>query len=234
MDNVPVTNQVPTEAAAPIERMLTQSTVNELIGNAKREAAEKAATRAVDDYKRKLAEDQQYATQSNTAHLPRGLSEEDVKRLAGAELTQKMSEMERQFEEKKQLEMAERIVNTYRDKIAVGQEKYQDFEAVTSRVNMADFSNVVHLIADHVDNGADVLYHLAQHPGKLDELDRLCERKSQYAVSEMKRLSDSIKANEQAAQVRTSKAPLSQQRHSNTGTESGSLSIADYKKLYRG
>jgi hypothetical protein len=231
MDNAPVTSQAPEVEAAPQERMLSQSTVNELIGTAKREAAEKAAARAVEEYKRQQADTQAPAQSYNSQ---RALSEDDVKRLTGEELNRQKSEWERQTQERMQAEAAERIVKTYNDKIASGKDKYQDFETVTNNINMAYYPNVVQLLAEHVDNASDILYNLAQRRGKLDELDRLFERNAHDAVYEIKRLSESIKANEASNQVKTSRQPLSQQRPSNTGTDSGPLSIADYKRLYRG
>lgn len=234
MDNAPVLNQEPVEPpiSQNTERMLSQSTVNELIGNAKREAAEKAATRAVEEYKRQQGQQQQQANYAAPQYS--GLSEADVKRLTGEELNRQKSEWERQSTERQQAEAAERIVRNYNDKIAAGRDKYQDFEAVTNNINMAYYPNVVQLLAEHVDNASDILYNLAQRRGKLDELDRLFERNANDAVYEIKRLSDSLKANESVNQVKTSRQPLSQQRPSNTGTDSGPLSIADYKKLYKG
>lgn len=231
MDNAPVT-QAQETAPLAAERMLPQSTVNELIGNAKREAAEKAAARAVEEYKRQQVADT--SSQQQNYGTPRYLSEDDVKRVTSEELNRQKSEWEKQTQERIQTEAAERIVRSYTEKIATGRDKYQDFDAVTQTINMAYYPNVVQLLAEHVDNASDILYNLAQRRGKLDELDRLFDRNAQDAVYEIKRLSDSIKANESTNAHKQSKQPLSQQKPSNTGTDSGPLSIADYKRMYRG
>lgn len=236
MDNLTLENapdaQALIEPSQPItERMLSQSTVNELIGNAKREAAEKAAIRAVDEYKKQHAE---HMSTQPAYNSQRTLSEDDVKRLTSEELNRQKSEWEKQSQERLQTEAAERIVKSYTEKIAAGRDKYQDFEAVTNTINMAYYPNVVQLLAEHVDNSADVLYNLSQRRGKLDELDRLFERNAHDAVYEIRRLSESIKANESSNQMKNSRQPLSQQKSSNTGTDSGALSIADYKKMYKG
>lgn len=225
MDNAPVISQEPVVEAVQ-ERMLPQSTVNELIGNAKREAAEKAAARAVEDYKRSL---QPASPQPTT-----GFNDEYFERKTLDILEKQKSEWERQQQEKIQTDYADRIVTAYKEKIAAGRDKYQDFEAVTGNVNMAYYPNVVQLLAEHVDNAPDILYNLAQRRGKLDEIDRLCERNPQDAIYELKRLSDSIKANESTNQIKSPKTPLSQQRPSNSGTDSGALTIADYKRMFRG
>lgn len=232
MDNAPAT-QAQDATPPATERMLSQSTVNELIGNAKREAAEKAAARAVEDYKRQHMADTSHQ-QQQAYGTPKHLSEDDVKRVTSEELNRQKSEWERQTQERMQTEAAERIVRSYTDKIATGRDKYQDFDAVTQNINMAYYPNVVQLLAEHVDNASDILYNLAQRRGKLDELDRLFDRNAHDAVYEIKRLSESIKANESSSSHKQSKQPLSQQKPSNTGTDSGPLSIADYKRMYKG
>jgi hypothetical protein len=231
MDNTATDmNQGTVEAAVQDERMLPQSKVNELIGQRVKEASEKAAARAVEEY-RKQAEAQQSQTYNNTQ---RYFSEEDIERKANEVLTKRISEFERQTQENNQMAEANRIVDAYKQKIAAGASKYQDFGEVTGAVDMRDFPNFVALLADHADNAADILYDLSKRPSKMDEIERLCERSPKYAISEMKRLSESIKANEAANQQKQSRAPLTQQRPSNTGTDSGPLSIADYKRMYRG
>jgi hypothetical protein len=232
MENTTESNQSPAEAVTQSERMLPQSTVNELIGNAKREAAEKAATRAVEDYKR---QQQQPTSQSQSTTSQSGLSAEEVRRLASEEINRIKSDYEKESQEKAHADAAQRIVSSYNDKIAAGKDKYQDFEDVTKTLDMRYYPNVVQLLAEYVDNASDILYNLAQRRTKLNELETTCERNPQDAIYEIKRLSDSIKANEATSQLKNSKAPLTQQRPSNTGTDSGNtLSVRDYKKMYKG
>jgi hypothetical protein len=233
MDNtVSDTNQQPAESLTQLqnEKMIPQSQLNEIVGNAKREAAEKAAARAVEDYKR-----QQTASQNvSQSHPEAQMSEDYFKRKTLEILDEQKSEWEKQQAEKYQVEYAQRVVDAYKNKIAAGKDKYQDFDSVVNDVDMREFTNVVQLLAEHVDNSADVLYHLAQRPADLDKFDEMYARRPQYAIKEMKRLSESIKANEAANQVKIPNAPLSQQRPSNTGTDSGALSLRDLKAKYKG
>ncbi len=116
-----------------------------------------------------------------------------------------------------------------------GKDKFEDFESVTSNVAMQYYPNVVQLLAEHVDNTADVLYHLAKNRDKLYRLESLSGHNQTDAVYEMKRLAESIKANDEALKTSNPNAPLSQQRPSNTGTDSGAtLSMTDLKRKYRG
>jgi len=101
-------------------------------------------------------------------------------------------------------------------------------------VDMRYYPNVVQLLAEYVDNSHDVLYDLAKNRSKLYQLESTCQHNPQDAIYEIKRLSDSIKANETHSTMSNARTPLSQQRPSNTGTDSGNtLSMRDLKMKYR-
>lgn len=232
MDNASEMNQTPVEPMIQSnEKMVPQSQVNEIVGNAKREAAE----RAVEAYKRQQT---QFApAQASHAHetnSPRGVSEDDIKRVTGDEIKRHFSQIEQEAQERANVDAANRIVGMFRDKIVAGKDKFEDFESVTGNVAMQYYPNVVQLLAEHVDNTADVLYHLAKNRDKLYRLEALSGHNSTDAVYEIKRLSESIKANEDGSRTKNPNAPLSQQRPSNTSTDSGgSLSMSDLKRKYR-
>ena len=209
----------------PIERSFKQSELNEIAGRIRSEA--------VESYKRQQA---QIVQQSQSAPISQqhSLSEEDVKRVTGEELHRQREEWERENLRRQHAEAADRIVRAYNEKIGSGKNRYQDFDKVVSNVEMSDFTNVVQILADHIDNAADVLYDLAQRPSKMHDIDDLWNKDPKYAIYEMRRLSDSIKANEQSSKVKTSNLPLSQQRPSNTGMDSGALSMSDLRRKYKG
>jgi len=229
MDNTSELSQTPVETAQQTqERLFKQAELNEIVGRAKHDA--------VESYKR---QQQQQASQAPQYQAPqsnfKALSEDDVKRLTGEELNRYREEWTRESQERANAQAAERIVNSYKEKISAGKDKYEDFEAVTNNVDMRYYPNVVQLLAEYVDNSHDVLYDLAKHRIKLGQIEDLCSRNPQDAIYEIKRLSDSIKANEQHSNMSNAKAPLSQQRPSNTGTDSGNtLSMRDLKAKYRG
>jgi len=233
MDNSSDMSQ--THAEAPIqatEKMLSQSQVNEIVGNAKREAAAKA----VDAFKSQQT--QPYAQSPNAQQQfnePNSYREDDIKRLAGDEIKRHFTKLEQDAQERANVDAANRVVGMFKEKITAGRDKFEDFENVTSNVAMQYYPNVVQLLAEHVDNTAEVLYHLAQNRDKLYRLEALSSHNPSDGIYEVKRLAESIRANEQAVGQRDAKAPLSQQRPSNTGTESGgALSMADLKRKYRG
>lgn len=223
-------NQAPAEAVAQkqSERVFTQSELNDIVGRAKHEA--------VESHKR---QNTQQVTQPPTyaqanATSSRQLSEDDVKRLTTEELGRQREEWERQSLERQHAQQAERIVTNYKEKIAAGRDKYEDFEKVTSSVDMRHYPNVVQLLADHVDNASDILYDLAKNRTKLYQLESTCTHNPDDAIYEINRLSSSLKTNDDASRIKTSNQPLSQQRPSNTGTDSGgALSMSDLKRKYR-
>lgn len=226
--------QVPVELVQQqAERMLSQSQVNEIVGNAKREAAEKA----VESFKRQQAQAMPtQAPQQNYDPSPRGVSsEDDIKRVAGDEIKRHLSKLEQDAQERANVDAANRIVAMFKDKIDAGKGKFEDFESVAGNVAMQYYPNVVQLLAEHVDNTADVLYHLAKNRDKLYRLESLSSHNASDAIFEMKRLAESIKLNNESSGLKQANSPLSQQRPSNTGTDSNtSLSISDFKRKYRG
>jgi hypothetical protein len=235
MDNTSDVNQTQAGSSPQItEKMIPQSHVNEIVGNAKREAAE----RAVEAYKRQESQSSAQHQQASQQHIPNplaGISEDDIKKVAGSEIKKHLGQLQQDAQERANVEAANRIVGIFKDKIVAGKDRYDDFESVTGNVAMQYYPNVVHLLAEHVDNSADVLYHLARNRDKLYRLEALSSHNSADAVYEIKRLADSIRQNDQTSQTRQANSPLSQQRPSNTGTDSGTtLSMSDLKRKYRG
>lgn len=220
-------NQSPAEQPTQLnERVFKQSELNEIVGRAKHEA--------VESFKRQQTQQAPQHAPIEPPHSQKSLSEDDVKRLTTEELNRQREEWERLSLERQQAETAKRIVSSYQEKIAAGKDKYQDFEAVTNNVDMRYYPNVVQLLAEHVDNAADVFYDLARNRTKLHQIESVCQHNPQDAIYEIQRLSTSIKANEDISRVKSSNSPLSQQRPSNTGTDSGgALSMKDLKNKYR-
>ena len=229
MDNVSDTTQAQVQETAQQaqERLFKQSELNEIVGRAKHDAVESFKRQQQTQYA-------QQAPQSNQAQSSKSLSEDDVKRLTSEELARQRDQWTREAQEKADAEIAQRIVSSYKEKIAPGKEKYEDFEAVTNNVDMRYYPNVVQLLAEYVDNSHDVIYELAKNRTKLYQLESSCAHNPQDAIYEIKRLSDSIKANESSSQMKHANSPLSQQRPSNTGTDSGgTLSMKDLKRKYK-
>lgn len=217
-------------AVTAAERMFAQSQVDKIVGAAKHEA--------IEAYKRTQSQPtQQYQsndTHSNYRNDNRGLTEEDARRIADEALNSNLSKMQQAADNHANTEAANRIVSSYKNKIAAGQEKYEDFANVTNKVNMGKYPNVVRMLAENVDNASEVLYHLAQNRTKLRDLEYTYEHNDEDGIYDMMRLAESIKANNQSANSRQANQPLSQQRSSSAGSDSKALSMKDLKRKYTG
>ena len=221
------------EPSTPSEKMLRQSEVNDIVGRAKQDAA----SRAVEQYKRSQESQQpNYQQQQNQSpQQHQGMSEERYRQVA-AEEAQRIRDQERaEWQTKTESENAQRIVKNFYDKIEAGREKYEDFDKVTGNIDLQRFPNTVHMLAEMVDNPHDVLYELSKNRAKMAQIELTAREFPQEAVHDLRRLAESIKNNEAATNRRTPNAPLSQQRPSNVGTDSGrnAMSMRDLKAKYR-
>ena len=229
--SAPVSNAPVADTSAPSEKMLRQSEVNDIVGRAKQDAA----SRAVEQYKRSQESQQPNYQQSQTQQPYQGMSEERYRQVA-AEEAQKLRDQERQeWQTRTETEQAQKIVKNFWDKIEAGREKYEDFDKVTGSIELQRFPNTVHMLAEMVENPHDVLYELSKNRAKLAQIELTAREFPQEAVHDLRRLAESIKSNEAATSRRTPNAPLSQQRPSNVGTDSGSnaLSMRDLKSKYK-
>lgn len=216
------------------ERSFRQSEVNEIVKRAKNDA--------VETYKRLHAEQPQYAQQKYGDGSSPSITRLDANATFNEETYRKIAleEAKRHFEEVKQdalqqsqNESAKRTVQNFFAKTVKGREKYQDFDQVTGDVDLSRFPNVVQLLGEYIENSDDVFYELGKDRIKLANLESLAERSPNDAISHAKRLSQSIRDNQSASKMRLPNQPLSQLKPSTTGTESGALSVGDYRKKYK-
>lgn len=216
--------------STPTERVFRQSEVNELIKKVKHEEGLKR--------ERLYAEQPQYAEQKygqqQSTQQSHSLPESDIRRLAAEEAQRLRDQWIADAQSKSEQDNAQRIVKNFWDKISTGKDKYEDFDKVTGDIEYARFPNVVQLLAEHLDNSADVLYELGRDRLKMAQLEQLSYMSPKDAIVQAKRLADSIKQNETAGRMKAPNPPLSQQRPSNVGTEAGTvLSMRDLKAKYK-
>lgn len=233
------------------ERTFSQSEVNDLVGRARHEAVER--------HRRETAmsshQQPQYPQQGQIpAYQPQyqppapvqqpqynGMSEQEFRRIAAEEAqrsrTEQVEETRRQGEEQN----AQRIANEFFTKVAAGEGGVQAFDKLVSDSGVDLRTIPFHVqLANMVDNTRDVMVELLKSPAKIGQLQGLIDidlragRQPRLALAEMKKLSDSIKSNGQAANFKAPNEPLSQMRPSNAGTgNQGALSASDYRRKYR-
>lgn len=224
-------------AQTPDERIFKQTDVNEIVKRAK--------YGAVEDYKRLQSEQPNYAaqkygdsqaqpSQQNYQTQPATPHEGEIRRLAAEEAQRLRDTWVQEARNKSEAEYAQKTVQNFWNKITPGREKYNDFDKVTGDIEYARFPNVVQLLADHIDNSHDVLYELGKDRIKMGNLEQLANMSPKDAIIQAQRLSQSLKDNEAASKVKLPNEPLSQMRPSNTGTDSGAMSVSDFRKKYKG
>lgn len=216
------------ETQTPAEKTFTQNEVNEIVGRTRHEATERVK-RQVENQQKAPDESKPYQAMNSG-----DVGEDRYRKIAAEEAQRLRDQWISDAQVKSETDHAQKIVQNFWDKVSPGKTKYEDFEKVTGDIEYARFPNVVQLLAEHLDNSADVLYELGKNRMKMAQLEQLSYMSPKDAIVEAKRLSESIKANESTTKVRTPNSPLSQQRSSGTGVDSGGvLSVSDYRKKYR-
>jgi uncharacterized protein with von Willebrand factor type A (vWA) domain len=227
--NPGVTQNVSTETQTPSERTFRQSEVNDIV--------KKAKYGAIEDYKRQWNEQPQYAAQKygerDVQQPAAQVSQDEIRKLAAEEAQRLRDQWLQEAQSKAEAEHAQKTVQNFWNKLAPGKEKYSDFDKVLANVNLSKFPNVVQLLAEYVDNSADLMHYLGNDPIKMNELESLAQRSPEGAVFAARKLSQSLKDNESSAKVKVPNEPLSQLRPSNTGTDNGVMSIRDLRQKYR-
>jgi hypothetical protein len=212
------------------ERSFRQSEVNEIVKRAKNDA--------VETYRRLNAEQPQYAQQKYGDYTPsqtvnNTFNEDSYRKIAAEEAKRHLEEVRQDALRQSQDEQAKRTVQNFFAKTGKGREKYQDFDQVTGDVDLGRFPNVVQLLSEFVENSDDVFYELGKDRIKLANLEQLANLSPNDAIVQARRLSQSIKDNQASQKVRFPNEPLSQMRPSNTGTDTGAMSVGDYRKKYK-
>lgn len=220
----------PTENTTPTERTFRQTEVNDLVKRVKHEAVEDY--RRLQDKQPQYAE-QKYGSQQQENRTQNAMPETEVRRMAAEEAQRLRDEWVNDAQSRSEQDNAQRIVKSFWDKISTGKDKYEDFDKITGDIEYARFPNVVQLLAEHMDNADDMLYELGKDRFKMSQLEQLSQMSPKDAMVQAKRLSDSIRNNAQARNVRTPNSPLSQQRPSNVGTDGGAMTMANLKAKYR-
>lgn len=236
--STPAISSQPNQAATE-ERRFNQSDVDSIVKRVKHEA--------VESYRRQQTEQPQYLQQkygetaiSNTSSYgqqngnPAQFDDTRYRKIAAEEAQRLRDQWLQDAQTKTQEEYAQRTVNNFFTKINAGKEKYQDFDKVTDGIEYGNFPNVVQLLAEYVDNSSGVLYELGKDRIKMANLEFLAEKSPRDAIVQAQRLAQSIRDNESAINTQFPNEPLSQMKPTNTGTDSGSLTVSDFRKKYRG
>lgn len=216
----PVQNAAPApQASEAPERRFSQQELNDIV---KREKYG-----AIEDFKRSQG------SSYKASESPVALTEAGVKELVAKEAMRLNEEARNNYTRQTQEQEAQSIASEFFNKLATGKERFADFDDVMDGVDYAKFPNAVQLATKYADNTADVMYELGKDRIKMAALEQLSRISPQDAIKQVQRFSAALKANETAKNTRFPREPLSQVRPTNTGTDNGNMSVADYRKKYR-
>lgn len=228
-ESVHMPDSSPSQPSA--EPMVPQSKANELFGA----GMAKGYRKAQDEYQNQMntAQDPvQQTTPPSAQHNPDidGMIEKRVSDY----ISQHQQEQERKAQEAQQQAEMNRLFSEMNSKVEAAKDRYPDYEDQLANLNGV-FSNKLELLhyVNSVDNSGDVLYELAKNPMKLVAIEDLAKMSPHLGMSEIRKLSDSIKKNETAKKTFQSAEPLSQLKSSNVGTDDGPRTINDFRQLYR-
>ena len=223
------------------EKTLTVSQVNDLVKKAKLKG-ERKMQEQLDAAKLQIeqlqAQQAQQAPEQQQAQPQQQPQQGQMQGIDPAQLQQQVMQMfaqkQQEDEQKRHSDQLEKEVNDvaqqYFGKMAQGKDLFEDFESMTADFNPAEFPQLVFL-ANQTDNTAALIYELRKNPGKLANLALLVERSPSLARSEIAKLSESIKRNDEASRnLQEPQDPLNRLKSSPVGTGSGTKNVRDYKE----
>jgi len=155
------------------------------------------------------------------------LSAADIERMIAEKAPQMLQEHILNIETKQ-------MVNSFVAKMQAAEAKYPGLEA---KLNDLDYNSLAPLIgvANEMDNTGDIMKELIDNPMKMGNLLTLQYTQPALARRAMLELSNSIKTNQEAlAQEKQAQDPMSQLKPSNAGIDNSTMSVSDFRKMFRG
>jgi hypothetical protein len=218
------------------EKLLSQHEVNSLVGGAKQKGFEKGYAQALAEAQAK-AQAQQPTQPAQPVTQPQALSDEDrIRQIAAQEFENHARALREKALQEQQEAHGQQIAKQLAAKVSIAAEKYPDFNDVVKEVDYVNNFPDILSLSNTVDNSGDVLYDLAKNPGKIATLRQyIRDLPANLVQKEILRMSESIKANQNALNATSAPSPLAPIKPSNTGTDNGKIkSAADYRKQFAG
>lgn len=221
---------VNTMALQETEKLLKQSEVDRIVHARMTEAMSKGEQmgyrKAMDEAKANQSPIHNQSVQ--TMGGMQTYSPEQIKQMVAEETKRQNDELHRQA-------YVNNVATSFNQKLEAAKTKYSDFEDTIAPLRN-DLGNpamaTVVLMANQMDNTADIMYDLAKNPQKVANLVTLAHTSPTLAQRQMQELSNSIKQN-QVSSPHPVKEPLSQIRPSAIGTDNGPMTVSDYRKLFK-
>ncbi len=237
LTSTPVSSTPSNQSEAINERSFKQAEVNDIVKRAKNDAIETYRRQQVQqpEYVQSKYGDNSQGQPSQPSYNQNMSNDEHMRRIAAEEANKTRDQIYADAQAQSAKSQWDRVSQSYDAKISAGKDKYSDFDIVAN-IDMSGYPAVKQILADYVDNPADLLYELGKDRFKLHQLESMGRDSQNWrdAIVQAQRLSNSIKENEKANKVRLPNEPLSQLRPSITGMDNGAMSIKDLRAKYKG
>jgi hypothetical protein len=203
-------------------RTYTEEEVNRIVGAKKDKAYEKGYESGKSEYSQNTNGSNNYLS----ADQLREIAKAEAIAAAKAELQQQQQAMQTQYQQMHR----QKFVNDFVAKMQAGAKKHEDFETVVSSLQLQSIPDHLLELANSFDNTADIMYDLGNNHVKVANFITLARETPHLAYSEMQKLSQSIKKNDEAkSNQKNVSEPLSQIQPSTIGSDNGPKTVQDWK-----
>ena len=232
--NVPTSGNTPVVTNTVTPKVYTEEEVNRIAGTKKQDGYQKGYDAAkaewlqqatAQPHQQNFTPAQNNVAPINPVNQPQsGLTVEQARAIAKEELQTTL-----------QAQNYQALANNFVSKVEANKSKFSDFDTVVTPLNLPQIPEIW-MTAAQFEDPATIMYHLGKNPGKLAELRNL-SYSSELVKRAMREIHDSAKQNEDAEKARVAQAPLSRQKPSTVGVDSGKdkseFSVQDWKKILR-
>lgn len=218
-------------------KILDQNTVNDLVREGKEKAYKKGYEAALTQISQNSPEEKegnstvknQEGDSSSYGNPNNSAFDEDRMRSMLSEEVRRMHSEEQEKQQQKALEEnARKLFNELSQKVENAKGRYSDYDEVTKVLNVQEIPEIL-AYANEADNAGDILYDLAKNPSKIATLRGLPPH---LAISEVHRLSNSIKTNQKGAQESPHTPPIQQLKPTSVNHGDAPLTLKDFKRKY--
>lgn len=225
------------EQSAPVDDIqkpkFNQIQMNDVVKREREKAYEKGRMAAMQELQAQQQQQQQEPQAQSLGGMQQ-FSQADIERMIQEQATRATQEhIQSQLAEMKQQQM----VNSFVQKMQVAEQQYPGLEEELNHLNYNDprIHAFIGMVNDF-ENTGEIMKEVLDNPYKLSQILSDIQDQPYLAQKNLQKLSASIKQNQQAkveeAQARDPYAQL--KPSTSAGMDNGSMSVADYRKMFKG
>lgn len=209
------------------EKMIPQSQADAIIKTRIKETADKTEQRVRQEYASYVPAPSSMGGMTSAPSL----TKEEVEKIATDAANKQHQSLADQYQKSEAQRQGQKTIDEIMTKLSTAKDKYPDFDEKVGPL-FSEHLGDIWVLANGVENTADVMYHLSENVEKISLIDGLIRRDPTGALARrsLAKMAESIKLNEQATNVKTPNAPLSQIKPSPVGTDNGSTTINDLRR----